>query len=375
MRRNKQIRLGAYRRDGTVTARERFLETFRFGSPDRPFMMPQWVFPETIERWQSEGMPADVHFNTYFGFDRMEQVPINLGLIPPLKEKVVEETSEHSIIEDELGGRRKVWKHRGIGMPQWFSYPLRDRATWEKFKRRLNPNSPCRYPQYWEDLKRCYKGRDYPLGIHGGSYYGWLRNWIGMENLAVLYYDDPDLVEEMTNYIGDFVLAVIRRAVEELDLDFAVYWEDMAMKTGPLISPELFRKYMLPNYRKVTGFLRDAGIDIHLVDSDGNIDQLIPLWLEAGVNGVYPIEIAAGCDPLAYRRQYGRQLLMIGGIDKRALRGTKEDVEAEVMSKVPELVKQGGYSPMVDHAVPPDVPLANFQYYLDLCHEIFAGLR
>jgi uroporphyrinogen decarboxylase len=198
---------------------------------------------------------------------------------------------------------------------------------------------------------------------------------MGLENLAVLYYDDPDLVAEMTDYIGDFVLAVIRRAVEEIDLDFATYWEDMAMKTGPLISPELFRKYMSPNYRKVVGFLREAGIDIHMVDSDGNIDQLIPLWLEVGVNCVYPLEIAAGCDPLAYRRQYGRQLLMIGGIDKRALRGTKEEVEAEVMSKVPALVKDGGYSPMVDHAVPPDVPLANFRYYLDLCHEIFAASK
>ncbi|MCX7599574.1 MAG: hypothetical protein N2512_12025 [Armatimonadetes bacterium] len=358
-----------------MTARERFLETFRFGSPDRPFMMSQWVFPETVERWQNEGMTPDVHFNAYFGFDRMEHVPINLGLIPPIKEKTVEENAEHAVIEDELGGRRKVWKDRGIGMPQWISYPLRDRATWEEFKRRLNPHSPCRYPLYWDDLKRCYKGRDYPLGISGGSFYGWIRNWMGMENLAVLYYDDPDLVAEMTDYIGDFVLTVIRRAVEEVELDFATYWEDMAMKTGPLISPELFRKYMSPNYRKVVGFLRDAGIDIHMVDSDGNIDQLIPLWLEVGVNCVYPIEIAAGCDPLAYRRHYGRQLLMLGGIDKRALRGTKEEVEAEVMSKVPELVKQGGYSPMVDHAVPPDVPLANFKYYLDLCHQIFAATK
>jgi uroporphyrinogen decarboxylase len=62
---------------------------------------------------------------------------------------------------------------------------------------------------------------------------------------------------------------------------------------------------------------------------------------------------------------------MIGAIDKRALRNDKGEVEREVMSKVPELVKAGGYSPMVDHAVPPDVPLANFQYYLDLCQRIF----
>ncbi len=357
-----------------MTARERFLATFRFEKPDRPFMMPQWVFGETLKRWQREGMPADVHFRTFFGFDRMELVPLNLGPVPPLEERVVEETAEYRIIEDELGGRRKVWKDREIGMPQWLSYPVRDRETWEKFKERLNPDSPCRYPEYWDDLKRCYRGRDYPLGVHAGSYYGWLRNWIGMENLALMYYDCPDLVHEMTDYIADFVLRVIRRAVEELDLDYALYWEDMAMKTGPLISPKLFREFMSPNYKRVNEFLRAHGVDIHFVDCDGNLDELIPLWLEVGVNGVYPLEVAAGCDPVKYRRQYGKQLLMIGGIDKRALAGTKEDVEREVMSKVPELVKSGGWGPFVDHAVPPDVPYENFRYYLELCREIFQSV-
>jgi hypothetical protein len=356
-----------------MTARERFLETFRFGSPDRPFMMPQWTFRDTIERWQSEGMPADAHFSAYFDFDRFEVVPVSLGLIPGIEEDTVEETEEYRIIEDELGGRRKVWKDREIGMPQWITYPLRDRDTWEEFKRRLDPSSPCRYPLYWDDLKRCWKDRDYPLGINGGSYYGWLRNWMGMEHLAVLYYDDPGLVEEMTDYVGDFVLAVIRQAVEEVELDFAQYWEDMAMKTGSLISPDFFRQYMSPNYKKVNDFLRSHGIDIHMVDSDGNVDELIPLWLEVGVNLVYPMEVAAGCDIVAYRETYGRELLILGGIDKRALRTDAKAVEEEVMSRVPAMLEVGGYSPMVDHAVPPDVSLENFQLYLDLCREIFAS--
>ncbi|MBM3474429.1 MAG: hypothetical protein FJX75_14290 [Armatimonadetes bacterium] len=356
-----------------MTARERFVETFHFGTPDRPYMMPQWVFGDTVKRWQSEGMPVDVHFSQYFGFDRFEVIPLNLGLIPGISEEVVEETETHKLIVDELGGKRKVWKDREIGMPLWIDYPLRNRDGWEEFKRRLDPNAPIRYPLYWEDLKRCWKGRDYPLGVSGGSYYGWIRNWMGMEHLAVMYYDDPDLVQEMTDYVGDFVLAVIRRAVEEVELDFAQYWEDMAMKTGSLIAPALFRQYMSPNYRKVNSFLREHGVDIHMVDSDGNVDELIPLWLEVGVNFVYPMEAAAGCDVLAYRRQYGKDLLIMGGIDKRALRFEKADVEREVMTKVPELVKQGGYSPMVDHAVPPDVPLALFQYYLDLCREVFAA--
>lgn len=354
-----------------MTSRERFLETFRFGKPDRPFMHSQWVFGETVKRWQSEGMPIDIPFNTYFGFDRMEMVPLNMGLIPGIEETVTEETDQYRLIEDELGGTRKIWKDREIGMPQWITYPLRDRKTWQEFKRRLDPAAPIRCPEYFDDLKRCYQGRDYPLGIHAGSYYGWLRNWVGMEYLAVMYYDDPDLVAEMSEYIGEFILAVLRRAVEALDIDYALYWEDMAFKTASLISPAMFRKYMSPSYKKVNDFLRAHGIDLHLVDCDGNIDELIPLWLEVGVNGVYPLEIAAGCDPVAYREKYGRELFMLGGIDKRALRTDKAAVEAEVMAKVPALAKAGGWAPMVDHAVPPDVPLVCFQHYLDLCREVF----
>ena len=349
-----------------MNARERFLRTMHFEPVDRPFMMPQWVFPDTVRRWQREGMPTDVHFADYFGFDRYAHVPVNLSPIAPGKEELIEEDAETKTVRDPLGGVKKVWKYLDVGMPQWLEYPIKGREDWERFKGYLNPDSPCRYPEYWDDLKRTYPDRDYPLGIGGGSYYGWLRNWIGMEHLALMYYDDPELVHEMTDYIADFVLRVISRAVEEVDLDFVSFWEDMAMKAGPLISPQLFREFMLPNYKKVTSFLRDHGVDILLVDCDGNTDLLNPLWLEGGVNGIYPIEIAAGCDPVAYRKQYGKDLILIGGIDKRALSKDLATVNREVMSKVPELLAGGGYVPWVDHAVPPDVPFKNFCYFLEL---------
>jgi uroporphyrinogen decarboxylase len=349
-----------------MNARERFLRTMHFEPVDRPYLLPQWVFPDTLRRWYHEGLPPDVHFNTYFGFDRYEYVPLNLSPLTTEKEEVLEEDAETKVVRDPLGGVRRVWKYRDLGMPQWLEFPIKGREDWERFKTLLNPDSPCRYPQYWDDLKHTYRDRDYPLGVSAGSYYGWLRNWVGMEHLAVLYYDDPELVREMTDYIADFVLQVISRAVEEVDLDFAGFWEDMAMKTGSLISPQLFREFMLPNYKKLTAYLREHGIDVFLVDCDGNTDELIPLWLEGGVNGIYPIEVAAGCDALGYRRRYGQELILIGGIDKRALSKDLAAVRHEVMGKVPELVAGSGYVPFVDHAVPPDVSFRNFCYYLEL---------
>jgi len=356
-----------------MTSRERFHETFRFGKPDRVFMHPQWTFNETRQRWLREGMPADVHFNTYFDFDRFEQLPLNTAPWPPFESKIVEQAEHWSIVEDELGGRLKRWTDREIGMSQWITYPIRGREQWEVFKQRLNPDDATRYPEYWEHAKRCYRDRDFPLGIHAGSYYGWIRNWVGMEHLALWYMDCPDLIHEMTEYIADFMLRLMERALTEIpDFDYALIWEDMCYKTGPLISPQAFRDFMLAPMKRVTARLHEAGIDIIMVDCDGQIDALLPLWLEAGVNLHYPLEVASDCDPLKYRRLYGKDILLIGAIDKRALRDgcTKQDVEREVMVKVPELWKQGGYAPFVDHAVPPDVPFENFKYYVDLVNEI-----
>lgn len=355
-----------------MTARERFHATFEYGDPDRVFLMPQWTFDDTRKRWLREGMPWDVHFNSYFGFDRLETIPINMGTYPPLETEVLEQTAHWRVVEDEFGGRFKQWTDRELGMPQWIRFPVRGRESWERWKERHDPDAPNRYPEYWDYLKRCYGQRDFPLGINVGSYYGWIRDWVGMENLALWYYDCPDLVHEMTEYIADFVLRVITRALDEIpDIDYGLVWEDMAMKTGPLISPRLFREFMMAPLTRVTRALTEYGIKIIMVDCDGKIDELIPLWLEANVNLMYPLEVAADCDACRYRDEFGKQVLLLGNIDKRILREgcTKAEIEKEVMSKVPQLVKQGGYSPFVDHAVPPDVPFENFRYYIDLVHE------
>ncbi len=356
-----------------MNSRERFHATFRYGQPDRVWRMPQWVFAETRQRWLNEGMPRDQHFNTYWGFDRCEVVPINTGPWPPFEEKIVEQTAEWRIVEDELGSQRKIWTDRGIGMPQWLSYPVRDRDTWERFKQRLDPHAPVRYPEYWEDYKRSVRDRDYPLQLRIGSFYGWIRNWVGMEHLALWYYDCPDLVREMTEYVTDFMLTLIDRALTEIpDIDYAMVWEDMAMKTGSLISPRTFRDYCMEPMKRTTKLVNEAGIDIICLDCDGNVDELIPIWLEANINLIYPLEIASNCDPVAYREQFGKDLLLMGGIDKRIMRDgcSKQAIEDHVRAIVEPLVAQGGYSPFVDHAVPHDVPFENFRFYMDLIDEI-----
>ena len=110
-------------------------------------------------------------------------------------------------------------------------------------------------------------------------------------------------------------------------------------------------------------YIHSHGIDLILVDSDGDSGPLIPLWLEGGVTGFYPIERAAGMDAVSLRKKFGRELRLAGGIDKRAIKSGRAAIDAELANVAP-LVRDGGYVPWPDHLVPPDVPFDNYLYYL-----------
>jgi uroporphyrinogen decarboxylase len=142
-------------------------------------------------------------------------------------------------------------------------------------------------------------------------------------------------------------------------------WEDMCYSGGPLMSPRIFQEVLVPHYRRITGTLNRYGVDIIFLDCDGKIDALAPLWLEAGVNTMFPIEVGKWrADPLEFRRRYGKEMRLIGGVDKHVLMKSTREIAAEVERLAP-LVEEGGYIPTPDHRVPPDVPLSNYIFYLE----------
>jgi len=348
--------------------------------------VPNWemaFWEETIKRWHREGLPEDVHLNEYFQLDRLQGIfssdrYVILGMVPCFEKRVLKEDDTSRIWINEKGIKMKEFREGPeTSMPQFLDFPIKNRQDFYQIrKERYNPKSPARYPLWWKDSVRCWKDRDYPLAIASGrdfGFFGTLRELMGVVNLSVAFCDDASLIHEMKEFLADFYIEVFSRALEEVDFDFALFFEDMAYKNGPLISPKMFREFMLAPYRKVTDFLRKHGVDIIFVDSDGNIDELIPLFLEAGINGVFPLEIQAGMDPVALRKEYGRDLLMSGGINKRALAQDKKAIETELMGKLPYLISQGGYFPHLDHAVPSDIPLENFLYYLQLKRKIGEG--
>jgi len=353
-----------------MNARERFRKVMHYEKPDRlPFYQFIGFWPETINRWYGEGLPSGMSVWDYFGFDKIEGIPLDYGPIPQYIPKTLYEDNRYRIEVQTNGITVKVLK-TSTSMPGFIDFPVKERTDWEKIKKRYDPRDPRRYPKTWGDeLIEYYNNVDHPVGIPLGSCFGWARDLMGLEKLLVSFYREPDVVHEIMDFWAYFTIGLITPAVEAVKFDYATIWEDMAYKNGPHISPRLFREFMLPNYKKVTSYVRSKGIDIIMVDTDGNHEVLTPLFLEGGVNCLYPLEVQAGMDAVALRKKYGRRLRLIGNIDKRALIHSKDAIDKELNSKLLSLVNDLGYIPSVDHCVPADVPFKHFEYYVRLIKE------
>lgn len=366
-----------------MTDRERFLATMHEQPRDRCPICDFGFWPETIEAWHEQGLPQwvggghnTVDTDKYFGMDRYQGGPdVNVGLCPGFPREVVEDRGDKEVVRDREGVLLLRQKHMG-SIPIHLDHTLKDRETWEThFKPRLDPDTPERYPD-WDEARKAWQDPDYPYPktIGGGSLFGWIRNWMGLENVSYLVYDDPALFEEMVTTIADLVVEVHRRAFERgARIDACHMWEDMCYNAGPLLGVEHFKKYLVPNYKRITEQLNAHGCDIVWIDCDGRIDDLIPHWLEGGVNTMFPIEVGTwGGDPVRYRREYGRDLRMMGGFDKHILARGRDAIEAEVDRLTPT-VEEGGFIPFADHRVPPDVPLANYLFYLEQARSKWGG--
>lgn len=185
-----------------------------------------------------------------------------------------------------------------------------------------------------------------------------------------MFYDDLKLVEDMMDQVLELNMGILQRVLKDVKVDFIRLWEDMAYKTGPLISPDMVKKLMVPRYKIIIDFLHSHGIDIIHIDSDGNVNELIPLWLDVGINFPWPLEVAAKMDAVALRKKYGKDLIMSGNIDKRIFAKGRKAIREEVMSKVPFLLETGGYFPGLDHAIPPNISFTDFRYFINLLREI-----
>ncbi|MBT4483065.1 MAG: hypothetical protein HOC71_05250 [Candidatus Latescibacteria bacterium] len=355
-----------------MTEKERFHETMKFGNPDRPPYHEMTCWPETFDCWYTEGYPKHADYRIYFGFDRYEDVGIESDIHPVFSEEVIEDTPDHIIKTDWRGVQVKLAKGSRC-IPYFYGFPVSDRKSFREFKKHLDPLSAARYPHAWDIRIKELSDRDFPVYLGNArtiGFFGPLREWVGPEKLLMGFYDDPGWIHEMMDYYADFIIKLTAPLLRDVSPDCIHFFEDMAYRGGSLISPDFFRTFMMEPYRRVLDHFRKHNVPFFVVDSDGDVSELIPLFIELGIHGMYPFEAQAGMDILEVRKVYGRDFVIWGGIDKKKLFGSKKDIEQEVKSKVPQMLETGGYIPKLDHEAPPEVTFDNFCYYRKLIREI-----
>lgn len=371
-----------------LSNRDRFIALMEYKSLDRVPNHEVGVWAQTMQRWASEGLDTSAYqWNWFVGdpawdMDHREYLPINYGLLPPFKENIIEETDRYIIKKHTSGIVTKALKDGSVGnsrscMDQYLSFPVESTEDFRLLKKKLVPDFKQRYPVNWLDNVDEWNNRNHVLvmskncGIKG--FFWRAREWMGTENLCYAWYDMPELMHEMMEFIADFTIELSKPMLEKVVPDYVFINEDMAMKNGPLLSPDQYREFIFPHMKRLVDFFKSKGVRYAVVDTDGNSEPLLGLLMDAGVDAIWPMERASqDQDPIELRKKYGRDLRLWGGVDKRELAKGPEAIEKHLASLVP-MMELGGFIPTVDHLVPPDVSLENFKYYMKRKQALLRG--
>jgi uroporphyrinogen decarboxylase len=332
----------------------------------------------SLDRWAEQGMPADAERNALFWLDSGGYYhAVRKGYHPEFETKVLEDRGEYELVQDSAGRHVVFFKGRRNGfMPEYETFPVTDRRSWEeKVKWRLDPHSPGRYTDLPQQIAKAQAAiaEGAMIRAYSGGY-AFLRNMVGTIGVLYAFYDIPDVIHEiMEAWLGmtDAALAAYQQYVT---LDELFFGEDICFKTGSFISESMFREFLLPYYQQVVqnarARQRDRSRTLHVhIDSDGHVEQVIPWYREMGMTVMSPFEVAADNDMLAFSRQYS-DLVMWGGIDKRVLAQTPQDIDDMLQRVVAPMRGRGGYVPCCDHGVPEEVPYTNYLHYRRRCVEM-----
>ena len=352
--------------------RQLFLEIMNYGSFDRMPVCHWWQWTETLERWRNEGLPADMSIHKYLGVPHhWVGVGANVELFPKFEEQLIEDLGDSRIYRDTNGVVCQAWKNRS-NIPHYIDFTLKTPGDWEKhYKWRLQPD-PARLPspeKLAEEIKRA-ENSGVPVAFWTGSLMGWIRDWMGAENLCYFQHDHPEVFKDMVDTLADLVCWAADYVLPHIKVDMGHGWEDICGRCGPFVSPDIFVKCVAPGYQKIRAKLEQYGCHLYGIDSDGDVTALVGPWLDAGVNIQFPIEVGTWhADGMSFRKKYGKELRIIGHFDKMTLEQSHAAIEAELQRLMP-LMRDGGFFMLPDHLIHPGVSLKDYQWYLERVGQI-----
>ena len=350
-----------------LTERERMLRTYRRQEIDRvPMIDSAWA--GTIQRWHREGMPQNIAWEDYFGFDRMIRICPNNS--PRFERKVLEENDRYIIQTTPWGVTQKSFRELD-STPESLHYYYDSSDTWEEAKQAMLTYHEDRIP--WQLLKEKYpkwkaEGRFLQLVIWFGFDVAH-SHMIGTENFLIGMHEEPDWVTDVFDTYLKTSLDLCQRILDAgYEFDGVFWYDDMGYKGTPFFSPQMYRDLLKPYHKKAVDWAHERGM-VTEIHSCGFIEPLVPDLIETGVEMLNPLEVKAGMDPFKLKSLYGDKLAFHGGINAQ-LWDDIELVKAEMRRIIPAMKEGGGYVFASDHSIPNSVSFQNMIEIARLAHEL-----
>ena len=258
---------------------------------------------------------------------------VDVGLGAPPRERIGEDDNGNPIFSDVWGTKVVVPKDSG--------------GAWERLEYAAStPGEMARYIPPPADafsvkeIERWKRESDLFVFSCVPALFGPSMTLFGMENFLPWCVRNP---REVHTWLEKFTELNIEVAARQFaaGADSICFNDDMAYNQGTLISPGLLRELFYPHISKVIGFLKDQGLPV-LWHSDGYIMDILPDFIDMGIDAIQSIQPSAGMDIVALKREYGDKLVLMGNVDIDLLgRGTPQEVAAETRRLI-DLVAPGG---------------------------------
>ena len=367
-----------------MTNRERAMNILHYKSVDRfpavhfgywRELLAEWAalgkIPVELSKGWSDGNPVDKELDKLIGWD-FDWTPLyspRNGLFPAFEEKVLEVLPDGTKRTLNADGLIQRFSPGVVSIPAEDDYLLKDREAFETLYKPKMQFTPERINyEYLKDFNtEVYDKLDYPVGLGVGSAIGTIRSMESVVGMSYLLYDeDEDLFGDIIDTFAELQYQCTKAVLETgAHFDFAHYWEDICFNSGPLLNPKIIEKYCRKHYERRNELLHSYGIDIISLDCDGVTRDLQELWVDTGVNVLFPIEVGTWGDQFGpARRKYGKRQLGVGGFNKLALREDKAAVDKE-LERIRPLAMEGGYLPCPDHRLMPGTKFELVQYYAE----------
>ncbi len=349
-----------------MTTHERYTRMYEHREADRvPIEDIPWG--ATVERWRREGLPEGVSWVDYFDLDKRGNIRVDIT--PRYPREVLEETDEYRVYTSAWGVTMRSWKH-AASTPEFLDHTIVDRESWQAAKARMTPTKDR---VDWDRLRREYPTwREQGRWIVAGGWFGFdvTHSWtVGTERLLFALAEDPEWCRDMFQHYLDVNLALLEMVWEAGYTFDALRWpDDMGYKHNQFFSLSMYRDLLKPIHKQAIDFCHARGVRAHL-HSCGDINPFVPELVELGLDGLNPLEVKAGMDPLALKRQYGDRLLLHGGINA-VLWDDADAIEAEMKQVIPVVKQNGGYIFASDHSIPSSVSFETMKRIVALIKDV-----